>query len=57
MQHRPSDPSSDFGHFKNERLRFRLCVLREFRLAFEAVVSSKWLWLTFSLALGVLHHG
>lgn len=57
MQHRPTDPSSDFRHFKNERLRFWLCVLREVRLAFEAAAASKWIWLTFSLALGALHHG
>lgn len=53
MHHLPPDPSNDFGHFKNERLRFWLCVLREVRLAFEAAAGSKRLtYLTFSLALG-----
>ena len=53
MHQRPPDPSNDFGHFNNERLRFWLCVLREVRLAFEAAAESKWLtYLIFSLALG-----
>lgn len=43
MQNRPPNPSNDFGHFKNERLRFLLCVIREIRFAFEAAVASKWL--------------
>ena len=57
MHHRLPNPSSDFDHFTNERLRFWLCVLRECRLAFEAVAASKWIWLTFPLALRALQHG
>lgn len=33
----------DLPHFKSERLRFLLCVIREVRLAFEAAAESKWI--------------
>ena len=52
MLHRPPDPLNDFGSIKNENLLYKLYVLRELRLAFQAAVASKWVWLTFSLALG-----
>ena len=53
---RPPNNDDDFVHIKSERLRFFLYVIREGRRAFEAA-ASKWIWLTFSLALGALHHG
>lgn len=43
MANRQPDLPNDFGHFKNERLRFWLCVIREVRLAFEAAAASKWI--------------
>lgn len=53
MHHRPPAPLNDFGHFKNEYLRFLLCLLRELRFAFEAAASSKWItYWTFFLVLG-----
>ena len=53
MHHRPADSTNDFGHFKNEYLRFLLCLLREVRFAFEAAACSKWLtYWTFFLVLG-----
>ena len=52
MHHRPPAPLNDFGPIKNENLLYKLYVLRELRLAFQAARTSKWVWLTFSLALG-----
>ena len=53
MQNHPPRPANDFDHFKNEYLRFFLCLLREVRFAFEATASSKWItYWTFSLVLG-----
>ena len=43
MANRQPDLPHEFAHFKNERMRFWLCVIREGRLAFEAVVASKWI--------------
>lgn len=47
-------PSPDFSHFKDERLRFWICVVREVRLGFEAFAASRWMtiWIS-SMALGV----
>lgn len=53
MAKRLSDLPNDFGHFKNERLRFCLCLIREVRLAFEAAAASKWItYWTCSMVLG-----
>ena len=53
MHHRPPAPLNDFGPIKNENLLYKLYVLRELRLALQAAVASKWVWLTFSLALAL----
>ena len=38
-----ANPQPDLPHFKSERLRFLLCVIREVRLAFQAAVDSRWI--------------
>ena len=46
------DDHDDFGHFKNEILKFLLFLVRELRLAFEAAAASKWVtWWTCSAVL------
>lgn len=40
-----------YDGFKNEYLRFWLCVIRELRHAFEAAASSKWITSLVVLAL------
>ena len=46
--------SDDFTHFKSERLRFVLCLVREIRLAFEKAIENKWIA---SLVFGVVVAG
>lgn len=46
MDRKPrKDDYENFGHFKNEMLKFLLCLVRELRLAFEAATASKWVTL------------
>ena len=53
MDRKPrKDDHDDFGHFKNETLKFVLCLVRELRFAFEAAAASKWVtWRTRSAVL------
>jgi hypothetical protein len=44
MNRKPrKDDDDNFGKFKNENLKFLLCLVRELRFAFEAAAASRWL--------------
>ena len=45
-------PKDTYDGFKNEYLRFWLCVIRELRHIFEAAAASK--WITSLIVLAVL---